>query len=118
MVAADQAIAVDQPWRAAEFTGGDDHHAFGQPAVVDIFDQGRNALIHERRAVRMASAMSQRVIGVDVIVPTEVAIAERRGQGVDRDHGHTRLGQAAREQAALPPQVPAIPVAHLDRLRG
>ena len=53
-------------------------------------------------------------LGVGVVVPAEVErLARLRGQRVDDDHARPGLGQPPGEQAALPPQVPAVAVAQL-----
>jgi hypothetical protein len=72
-------VLVD-PRRAAEFAPGDHRHVVEQAALLEVFDQSRQALI-ELRAV-----IAHQVEILRVAVPPAIR---------QRDDTHTRLDQAA-----------------------
>src|SRR5206468_3587533 len=80
--------------------------------------QRRERLVHERGTVTHRLAEVPAGLHVDVVVPTEVALRERGGQGVDGDHRGPRLGQPAGEQATLAPEVAAVAVPQPGVLTG
>ena len=112
MVAADEAGTLHQPRRPAELAASHYQNFLVQTALVNVFDQRGQALIHERRPVAHGVAQVPARLGIDVIVPTEIAIGERRRERVDGDDAGARLGEPAGQQEALAPEMPSIAVAN------
>ena len=87
---------------AAELAAAPDQRAFQQASVVQVRQQGRQALIE----LRALAAHGREVVAVRI-----------PAAGVIDDHvGHARLDQPSRDQAFLPERVPPVAVAQLRLL--
>ena len=108
--------------RAAELADGHDQRFVQQPALVEVFDQRREADV-EHRAEHVLQPVG--ILGVRVpqrVVDGRVA---RLARPADVDQPHAGLDQPPRQQHALPPAVLAVAladplglVANLKRLAG
>ena len=114
MVAADAVVGGRDARRPAELAAGDDQRALIEPAIVHVLNERRERLIHIRRAPIHPLRHVPAVLSVGVIVPAEVELLPRlRRERIDDDDARPGLGEPPREQATLPPQVPAVAVAEL-----
>ena len=98
------AIGLVDPRRAAELANPDHERLVEQAAAVEVFQQGREALVG-RRHQTILQMVEIFAVGVPEVLSVVVP--------VDRHQPDARFDQAAAQQEALTMNVPAVAIAQL-----